>query len=255
MNLRTFIVSLLDQSKRRALATDQANKYGLEFEFFDAVDGKRLEKEVLHAHYDEARNRKYFKRPLANGEIACYLSHIGLWEKIAHGTDDRVLILEDDFEFIVDPTPFFRQLADKNIADVMIKIDGSPRQRKPRIVEDLGETTLSMVDIIPARTTGYLIGRKAAERLYESRRNFFRTVDNDIKHHWEYDVPVLVAIPQLVRERDDNKSNLDEARNAQRSGGVLKRLLNNLLYQARFKIGLLIHPKTKIDRIRELLSA
>ena len=234
---------------------DEARKYDLQIEFFDAVDGKKLGHDALHAHYDPAQNKRYFKRPLASGEIACYLSHIELWKKIAQDPADCALILEDDFEFADDPTPFFRQLANKNLTSLMIKIDGNPRQKNLSVVDQLGGTKLALVDIIPARTTGYLIGKNAAKTLLKSRNMFFRTVDNDIKHHWEYDVPVLVAVPQLVREREGNTSNLDAARNAQRAGGAFNRLFKNLLYQARFKLGLLLHPKVTVARIRELLSA
>lgn len=247
--MKTYVVSLLDQKDRRRLVVDEAKKYDLGFEFFDAVNGKHLGQDVLDAHFDAVRNERYFKRTLSKGEIACYLSHLELWKWIAQGDDDYALILEDDFEFLSDPAPFLHQLAEKNIKDVMIKIDGTPRQKKLRVVEQLNKTTLVMADVIPARTTGYLIGRNAAETLYKSRKKFFRTIDNDIKHHWEYDVPVLVAVPQLVHERDDNSSGLDASRNALRSGGVFRRFFKNALYQVRFRMGLRLHPKPRIIKI------
>jgi glycosyl transferase family 25 len=247
--LKTYVVSLLDQKKRRRLVVDEVKKYNLEFEFFEAVDGKQLGQDVLDAHFDAPRNEKYFKRTLSMGEIACYLSHLELWKRVAQGDDDYALILEDDFEFLSDPTPFLCQLADKNITDVMIKIDGTPKRQKLRIVEQLNNTALVLTDVIPARTTGYLIGRNAAKALYKSRKTFFRTIDNDIKHHWEFDVPVLVAIPQLVHERDDNSSGLDASRKAHRSGGAFRRFFRNVAYQVRFKMGLLLHPKPKAVKI------
>lgn len=248
-DLRIFVVSLLKQIERRALCVDEAQKYGLEIEFFDAVDGKQLGPETRDAHYDEIRNKRYFKRPLANGEIACYLSHLELWERIAQGTDSYALILEDDFEFLDDPTPFFRQVANKKIEDVMIKIDGMPRQKNLPVAQQLEKIALVRADTIPARTTGYLIGRNAAAAMHKSRGQFFRTIDNDIKHHWEYDVPVLVAVPQLVRERDDNESGLDASRKSFRSGNAAHRFLRNLSYQARFRVGLATHPKKELPKI------
>ena len=64
------------------------------FERVKAVDGRELAMSPEIGHL--FRNNDFnFRR----GMIGCALSHLALWKQVAHGSDDIVLILEDDARF------------------------------------------------------------------------------------------------------------------------------------------------------------
>lgn len=65
----------------------------LEFEFFNAIDGSLVDKD-----YFINKGSK-----LTRGQIGCAVSHLEIYKKIINGSEDKVLILEDD----AIPTSFF----------------------------------------------------------------------------------------------------------------------------------------------------
>jgi glycosyl transferase family 25 len=86
-----FVVSLKTAQARRERITRQMSSLGLAFTFFDAVDGRAMNEE----------ERKALLAPgfsLSPGEIGCYLSHIGIYERICAEAIPLALILEDDCE-------------------------------------------------------------------------------------------------------------------------------------------------------------
>lgn len=72
-----FVISLKHSEDRRAYITKELARFGLEFEFFDAVDGASLDSDTIKkvCSYDITK----WRRPLSNGEIGCALSHISVW--------------------------------------------------------------------------------------------------------------------------------------------------------------------------------
>ena len=73
---------------------------GLDYQFFDAVDGRTLSDDEVRQVYDEERARRTFYGPLNRGEIGCALSHVAVWERIV-ADNTLALVLEDDT--VLDP--------------------------------------------------------------------------------------------------------------------------------------------------------
>ncbi|WP_081874896.1 glycosyltransferase family 25 protein [Thioclava atlantica] len=86
---KAVVISLRTAQKRRRFETEQLEKAGLPFEFFDALEPGDIDAEDL------ARRSRQWARPLGAGEVACLLSHRCLWERVAD-SGEPVLILEDD---------------------------------------------------------------------------------------------------------------------------------------------------------------
>lgn len=72
-----LVVSLVRHQYRRQRLAAQAQ--GVQFS--PAVDGSKL---------------RHWVDGLTRGELACFYSHVGMWLRIAMGSDDVVLVLEDD---------------------------------------------------------------------------------------------------------------------------------------------------------------
>lgn len=92
-----FVISLARSQDRRTRIAARLQELSLEFEFFDAVDGKDLS-DYHHSlvDYSFADFRKTYGRPLSNGEVGCALSHALLYKKIVDENIPHAVILEDD---------------------------------------------------------------------------------------------------------------------------------------------------------------
>ncbi|KKX32986.1 glycosyltransferase family 25 protein [Rhizobium sp. LC145] len=234
--LNVLVLSLPSADGRRRASRAELGRYGMKFEFFDALDGERLPQEIFGCRYDAATNARAFKRPLSAGEISCYLGHLQMWSHLVESGAKATLILEDDFEFTRDPVTFLNEIAGYDLSNVIVKLDGNAPRRSRRL-QQIGDTWLVTNSLLPPRTTGYIIGAGPAAILLERRKRFFRPVDIDLKCHWEHRVPILVTEKALIRERQHNVSSLENAR-AENKPSTLTRFWRNLSYQAAFRWGI-----------------
>lgn len=241
MSLVIWVLSLSRASDRRSESAAVLANYALPFRFFDAIDGRDLSEDEVLYHQVGVPLRK-FKRPLTAGEVACALSHRSIWKTVAQGPDGVALVLEDDFDFLRDPRSFLKAASASagTLEDVLIKLDG-PAGKGERVGR-LADCDLVLSRQLPARTTGYLIGRRAAANLLEAAGPVTRPVDMDLKHYWEHDVPVLVADPQLVAERKTAISGIGVNRDAIKSKSRAKRLYSHLSYQTNLLINRARNP-------------
>jgi len=202
--LPIHIISLNNSTARRDLCAGMMGAAGLPFTFFDAINGATINARTRKRYYDETANMERFKRPLSTSEIGCYLSHLALWKQIAKSKTGAAVILEDDAQIDAGLKTFLKQIKNYDLEDMYLKLDGVPETL------DLGNATTTKMTLgrrkvihapqIAPRTTGYIIGARAARKMIAGRKSFFRPVDIDIKHYWEHGVPVWTVMPQLVCE-------------------------------------------------------
>lgn len=69
---------------------------GFDFEFFEGVDGAALDVASFADRLDTMWFRIMRRRNLRPGEVGCFLSHYGLWERLVETRTPYALILEDD---------------------------------------------------------------------------------------------------------------------------------------------------------------
>ena len=88
--MKNFVISLTTATTRRTHIQQQFDAQNIPFEFFDAVTpepARQLaEKMRLPIRYDL----------LTGGELACFMSHISIWQKIVDDKIDYVAVFEDD---------------------------------------------------------------------------------------------------------------------------------------------------------------
>jgi glycosyl transferase family 25 len=89
LSSRIFILSLAREQQRRMHALAQIRPTGLEFELVDALDSRMLRPELMEVPASAWS--------LSNGEVACYLSHLRLLQRLSDYDLDYGIILEDDF--------------------------------------------------------------------------------------------------------------------------------------------------------------
>lgn len=94
MKVLIYIVSLLRDTERREKITSDFSKLGIDFHFFDAIDAKEPKNKIL---IEQAR-LSGVGHNMTDGEIACTLSHQFIYQELVSGSNDWVIILEDDVE-------------------------------------------------------------------------------------------------------------------------------------------------------------
>ena len=243
MSIKTVILSLPKDVERRRSCEAELAHLGLQYEFADAISGDQLEEADLSRIYDVAKNRSMFKRPLSRNEVACTLGHRLIWQVVATSEYPVSMVLEDDATFVQDPRPLLDEISQcaECFEDVMIKLDGVCG-KNIHVLKTVADQSLILSDCLPPRTTGYILGRRAAARLTELAAPIARPIDIDLKFYWEHNVPILTLQEKMVAERETFESNIEACRNKAKSGSPLNRFIRNLLYQARFTHGRLSHP-------------
>jgi glycosyl transferase, family 25 len=90
-----FVISLRSAENRRAHIEKQFKQLNLDFEWFDAIDGKKLNEEDINKYCDiqAIRNAPNW---LSRGAIGCALSHFFVYQEIIKRNLPFALIFEDD---------------------------------------------------------------------------------------------------------------------------------------------------------------
>jgi glycosyl transferase family 25 len=95
--MKKFVVSLESRQERRRWF-DDTNHRKIEYEFFSAVDGSRLDYHYLCQNgYDTNKNwiDPIHNTHITSGEVGCFISHYILWKKCIE-LDEPIIIFEDD---------------------------------------------------------------------------------------------------------------------------------------------------------------
>lgn len=95
---KILVVSLARATERRSKILDQFAANNItNFEIIEAVDGRNIDRDRMFTDGLVCESQ-YIKRRLAQGEIACVLSHRKAWERVIEKYDNA-LICEDDIVF------------------------------------------------------------------------------------------------------------------------------------------------------------
>ena len=203
--MKIFVISLRTAEVRRAEATEQMAKFGVPFEFFDAIEGA-----AGHAEWFKGIDHRLFaintrRHDPTPGEIGCYASHLSLW-KWAIDHDRPVVILEDDFQL----EPGFADAIDdleplvNELGFIRLQSMHGPRavlkRLRPAAREVLRRDGLSVhyLSDPPLYALAYAIGPGAARTLTRASTTLFAPVDKFIQQTWIHETPIYVLSPAVV---------------------------------------------------------
>lgn len=91
-----FVINLLRDIDRKNHIIKILKPLNVDYEFFEAVDGKQLSQSEITKIYDSKTAKKLRKVDLLIGEIGCSLSHLGVYKKMLAQGIQQAIILEDD---------------------------------------------------------------------------------------------------------------------------------------------------------------
>lgn len=90
MNMKNFVISLKSASDRREHIINQFEGKGIPFNFFDAIEPSQITSQAEKIGFTIRQG------DLTQNELACFLSHFSLWNKIVNENIGYMAIFEDD---------------------------------------------------------------------------------------------------------------------------------------------------------------
>lgn len=234
--MNTFVINLDKSVDRLAEMTERLDRLGLAFTRISAVYGAHLSERELNRHYDSSRNKRIYRRPLAAGEIGCYLSHRKIWQIMVDQGLSMALVLEDDAELAPELPVVLAAIENLSRPWDLIKLY-EPPAKKPvaRSISINNHLSLCQYKKIPSRTTGYLVSLAGATKLLGARESFGRPVDDDMQFYWEYSGTVYGVKPHpILCAESGEQSTIDangEARSRKTFSGYLRGPLLRLAYE------------------------
>lgn len=161
--MKNFVISLTSATERRAHIQHQFDAQKIDFEFFDAVTPEPAQKlaQKLGVCVQDA--------DLTQGEIACLISHVCLWQKIIDDGLPYAAIFEDDIFLAENATQYLAEDDWIKQVDVhIVKIEAfTPRvfMSMKRMLIGHDRRYLSQLIGMHLGCAGYILSKKAAESL------------------------------------------------------------------------------------------
>ena len=115
MNMKNFVISLKSASDRREHIINQFEGKGIPFNFFDAIEPSQITSQAEKIGFTIRQG------DLTQNELACFLSHFSLWNKIVNENISYMAIFEDDI-YLSDTSEKFLDTTDWIDGDI-IKIE------------------------------------------------------------------------------------------------------------------------------------
>jgi glycosyl transferase family 25 len=195
---RIDVISMAGASERRSLFADAASGARASWRFVEAATAA-----PAGLPYDESAAVRRFGRPLSRGEIGCFASHYSAWRSLLDSADRQRIVLEDDT--IVD-WPLMDLIADVDFAaselDLVRLYSTHPFKHSVAIERFLGpHTHLVQTRGMFLGTQGYVLTRRAAERLVELARGITMPVDWFMTRYWAYGLRNYCVFPFPLIER------------------------------------------------------
>jgi glycosyl transferase family 25 len=167
VDIPVCVISLAESTGRRNRIENILSQLDIDFEFFDAIDGRAFD--VLnHPLYDERKRLAQYGRHLNGGEIGCLLSHKAIYQKMVEDNIDKALILEDDVILRDDFVPVLQKILKLDIDYDAVRFLGSPKLEriKARHVCHIdGPYNLVRHTGLPGGTHATLMTKTGAEKM------------------------------------------------------------------------------------------
>jgi glycosyl transferase family 25 len=181
-----FIINMKKDIDKKKHMQTLCEKFNLEFEFIEAVDGRLLNDKEIEAVYSKKQMINNLGRELTKGEIGCALSHILIYKKIVTKNIQTALILEDDIDFdqkLIDCLNSINQFPD----DWELILLGHHSMSSRKIVTPynfwykkyLNKTNIiRKPSVVGGGTYGYCINNKGAKKLLGHLQKIAKPIDH-----------------------------------------------------------------------------
>ena len=203
--MKIYVISLERAVERRRRVESVLAARGIDFEFFNAVNGFDGLPTRLQAMPDDRHRVMFRSRPLTPGEKGCYASHFLLWEKCVE-LNEPILILEDDFL----PTQYFEEVLETlpKVHEQYEYVKVEPQVGSATALATIDNMQLMFWHNNMCWTTGYSISPQGARRLLEHSKKWLCSVDNYIGESYRTGLVCTGLIPYAIYSPRDMGSDI-----------------------------------------------
>lgn len=205
--MKVYYINLKRSIERNNRIITNLQNYGIPFSRVDAIDARNLSEEEVTTYYDQKKNPyKYFSY-LNKAEIACFLSHRKALQNFLDSSEDEYMVLlEDDAEFIFDPTSIFNELNENFQSPhrpIIIKLYAKRSKKIDPFIEILPGIKIATPKTIPLSASAQIFNRLAAKKFLTATKKIFFPVDVAIQFASSFETTVLQITPNLTRSIDN----------------------------------------------------
>jgi glycosyl transferase family 25 len=193
--MRIVLISLPGSIERRAAAIEQFATAGLEFEFFDGINGSTA-KDPLFEEVDHHQYLLNAGRPPSAGEIGCHASHRAVWQYCVE-LNEPLIVLEDDAKIGANFTAAVSAVNGLIGKFSFIRLQNLRDSPKVKVC-DSGIFTLYYCKKYPHGATGYAINPTAASALVANSRILTAPADKFIKNFWQHGQAMYCLLPDSI---------------------------------------------------------
>lgn len=201
MQVRGYVIHLARATQRRAQVDRLLADAPCPTQVFDAVDGRAMtEAEVAAVLSQTPLMEPAYPFSMGRGELACFLSHRAIWQRMVDEGLDQALILEDDVALEAGFGAAFTMASRFAGVDGFVQFQTRPLRGASEVVLDEAGQRIIRPRVVPRRTSAQLVGRRAAERLLAASARIDRPVDGFLQLVWETGQPVHCVVPSGVSD-------------------------------------------------------
>jgi len=199
--MRIVLISLPDSTERREEATRQFNAAGLEFEFFDGIDGRKPGPPLFESVDLDAYAIQTGRAPRP-GEIGCMASHRAVWQYCVD-LNEPLIILEDD-SFLEAGFPDAVKLVERWIGQYGFIRLQDLRDEPYKVVEQENDFRLVYCYKFPHGAVGYALNPDVARAFVAQTETLTAPSDKFIKNFWQHGQPLYCLLPGTIRPGELN---------------------------------------------------
>lgn len=198
-NTKIFIISLDKSSYRVKQISNALKNIFIEFEIFDAVDGRDNKDHYLFSKYNHKKRVLIKGKPLRGPQLGCYASHYLLWEKCV-SLNEPIIVLEDDA--IIEQDKFLKFYKHNNLLkskyECIRLFYNSKRKIKFMHAENFGSFEIIKFLKGPMHTVGYYITPDGARKFLKNSEEWILPVDIFMDRFWKNKVECYGILPVCV---------------------------------------------------------
>ncbi|RSD32027.1 glycosyltransferase family 25 protein [Vibrio pectenicida] len=215
--MKVFVISLKRSPERRRYIKRQLDDLNIEFEFFDAVDGRAEPPHPLFDNYNYAKRLWLTSgRVPSKGELGVYGSHYLLWLKSVE-LNEAIIVFEDDAAIQPIFSDYISLIEEKVHSYGFLRLE-SKNDKGEAIPKEAGENyQISFLTDNFGGLRCYAISPTAAKKLIKDSERWCMPVDNYIGSVYLHNMPSYILSPTLVEnpQEFDTTIQLGEERRAE----------------------------------------
>lgn len=193
-SMKAYVISMTSATERRRFQQTQLTRLSIDYEICDAVTVKTISSNEI------AKLRGNWERPMSNVEVACYLSHYRLWQRV-FDEDKPALILEDDAILSDGITAFIAELADTPFNHISLETRRRKKLLGKEPVAQVGSVQLHRLYQDRTGAAAYLLSPMGARKLLARHKEFGAALA-DAQICRAYELESYQTVPALAVQAD-----------------------------------------------------